>query len=146
MLYQSWNRLWLHVLLSTSFYSKEFLAFLHKYCKLNLHAITAVVKMTRSGAENISLFFKLVYAGLRLRRIFCLDTDFREKCKINQEYLIKCGHDRKHVNKIFEQVAGMTWQEAGWTKPRKGRRVCVFSAMYNPRAPDLRNIFKKRIL
>ena len=50
--------------------------------------------------------------ALRLRRICSLDTDFKEKIEICQEYLIKCGHDRKHVKKVFEQVASMTRQEA----------------------------------
>ena len=34
------------------------------------------------------------------------------------------------LKKVFEQVASMA-------------RVCVFSAKYNPRAPDVRKIFKK---
>ena len=37
----------------------------------------------------------------------------------------------------------MTRHEARQAKPRKDRNVCVFSAKYNPRAPDIRKIFKK---
>ena len=37
----------------------------------------------------------------------------------------------------------MTRQEARQAKPRKDCKVCVFSAKYNPRAPDIRKIFKK---
>ena len=81
--------------------------------------------------------------ALRLRRICSLDMDFKEKSEIYQEYLIRCGHDRKHVKKVFEQVASVTRHEARQAKPRKDRNVCVFSAKYNPRAPDIRKIFKK---
>ena len=47
------------------------------------------------------------------------------------------------LKKVFEQVASMTRQEARQAKPRKDRKVCVFSAKYKPGAPDIRKIFKK---
>ena len=37
----------------------------------------------------------------------------------------------------------MARQEARQAKPRKDRNVCVFSVKYNPRAPDIRKIFRK---
>ena len=60
--------------------------------------------------------------------------------------MIKCGHDRKHVKNVFEQVASMTQQEARQAKPRKDRKVCMFSAKYNPKAPDIRKILRSIVL
>ena len=50
--------------------------------------------------------------ALRLRRTCSEDSDFHEKSKIYAQYLINCGHNSVHVNRVFEEVGVMTRAEA----------------------------------
>ena len=81
---------------------------------------------------------------LRLRRICSRDVDFWEKSRIYMKYLTDCGHDSAHVNRAFEAVGAMTREEARTSRRKVRRDSYVFVTKFNPRAPDIRKIFRKR--
>jgi hypothetical protein len=81
--------------------------------------------------------------ALRLRRICSEDSDFHEKSKIYAQYLINCGHNSVHVNRVFEEVGVMTRAEARKSKPNYKGKQCVFVTKYNPRVCDIASIIRK---
>ena len=66
--------------------------------------------------------------ALRLRRIYICseDSDFYVKSKVYAHYLIDCGHNSAHVNRVFEEVGNMTRDEARKSKPKPKGNKCVF--------------------
>ena len=71
--------------------------------------------------------------GLRLRRICSEGRDFYVKSKVDAQYLIDCGRNSAHVNRVLEEVGNMTRDEARKSKPKTKGNKCVFVTKYNPR-------------
>ena len=81
--------------------------------------------------------------ALRLRRICSEDSDFYVKSKVYAQYLIDCGHNSAHVNRVFEEVGNMTRDEARKSKPKTEGNKCVFITKYNPRVRDIASIIRE---
>ena len=81
--------------------------------------------------------------ALRVRRTCSEKNDFFSKSKEYANYLIACGYDKQHVRNKFDEVASMTREEARKKKKKEDNNLCIFSTKFNPRGPDIRNIFKK---
>ena len=81
--------------------------------------------------------------ALRLRRICSDENDFRERSKEYIQYLLECGHDKTHVVEKFKEVTDITREEARRSRRKVDGGHCVFSVKFNPRAPDIRELFRK---
>ena len=81
--------------------------------------------------------------ALRLRRICSEDSDFYVKSKVYAQYLIDCGHNSAHVNRVFEEVGNMTRDEARKSKPKSKGNKGVFVTKYNPRVRDIAGIIRE---
>ena len=62
--------------------------------------------------------------ALKLRSICSEDSDFHVKSKVYAQYLIDCSHNSVHVNRVFEEVGNMTWDEACKSKPKGNKCFC----------------------
>ena len=81
--------------------------------------------------------------ALRLRRICSSDEGFQEKSACYAKYLIDCGHDGIHVNKVFAEVKKIMREEARKNKEKQVNHSCILVTAFNPRAPDIKKIIRK---
>ncbi len=81
--------------------------------------------------------------ALRLRRICSDDEDFKQRSIEYHKYLTDCGHDSEHVLKVFNEIVGMTRQQARTSKTNEGR-PCAFISKFNPQVPDICTIIRTK--
>ena len=62
---------------------------------------------------------------LKLRRICSDDGDFQDKTKEYCKYLIDCGHDREHVDKVFNEIGTMTRKKHAYLDERE-QTLCLY--------------------
>ena len=81
---------------------------------------------------------------MRLRRICSDDEDFKQRSIEYHKYLTDCGHDSEHVLKVFNEIGGMTRQQARTSKRKNEGRPCAFISKFNPWVPDICKIICKQ--
>lgn len=97
----------------------------------------------KSSHPHSQIFGIAKELALRLRKICSDDEDFQKKKKECCQYLIDCGHDRKHVLKVLNEISNVTRQERRQSKRKAKSNHCVFISKFNPRLPNIYQIVKK---